>query len=246
MMNDVVNNRGNETADVVEWRTVEVNRETSYAFADNNWALVYDKYNDVNRWIPICGGTAGLKARTDRDAEPWISPAGYEYGRYKNYIKLAWNPNSGQRDELYKAAINPVCSFKGEGIVLFGDKTSLTRPSAFQGVNVRSAFIVAEKTLANFAHYFLFKLNDDITRSQFRNAVRPFLRNMVARRAFEDAVFKSDANNNGPAVRAARQLVGAIYAKPMYSINWVLLDFVAVGSGVTLDESENSAGPAYG
>lgn len=235
---DVLNNPDNVTADVVSWSNTELNKETSYLIKDCNWAYVYDKYNDKNRWIPCSGGTAGLKARTDSDAEPWISPAGYEYGRYKNYIKLAWSPNKGQRDELYKNSVNPVVSFKGEGIILYGDKTSLTRPSAFQAINVRSAFIVAQKSLANFAKYYLFKLNDEYTRAQFTNACRPFLRNMTARGAWEDVRFIADETNNGPSVRRSGQMNAKILIKPVYSINFIDLLFVAVGSEVSFDEIE--------
>jgi len=238
---DVVNNRGSEMEDVLDWRNIEVNRETSYGFNDDNWALIYDAYNDVNRWIPCCGGTAGLKARTDREQNPWDSPAGHENGRYKNYIRLAWSANKSQRDELYKASVNSVVSFPGEGILLYGDKTSLTRPSAFRHVNVRSAFIVAEVSLARLAKYFLFKNNTPYTRAQFLNATRPLIRNMVAAGAFEDGKVVADGRNNGPDVRRANQLVGNIYLIPNYSINNVILYFEATAAGISFDEVENFA-----
>lgn len=240
-MADVVNNRGREMADVLTWRNIEFNRETSYGFNDDNWALVYDAYNDVNRWIPCCGGTAGLKARTDREQNPWDSPAGHENGRYKNYIRLAWSANKPQRDELYKTSVNSVVSFPGEGILLYGDKTSLTRPSAFRHVNVRSAFIVAEISLAKLAKYFLFKNNTPYTRAQFLNATRPLIRNMVAAGAFEDGKVIADERNNGPDVRRANQLVGTIKLIPNYSINHVVLYFEATAAGIGFEEIENYA-----
>jgi phage tail sheath protein FI len=241
-MSDVVNNKGNEMVDVLEWKQIETNFESSYLINDCNWGLVYDKYNDVNRWIPCSGGTAGLKARTDAAYYPWISPAGYENGQYNNYIKVAWSPNQGQRDQLYPAAVNPIVNFKGDGIILYGDNTSLTRPSAFQGITVRSAFIVAEQSLANFSKYYLFKLNDTNTRAQFTNACRPFLRQMVAQEAFEDVLFVADETNNTAAVRQARAMVANIYCKPLYSINYIQLAFSAVGSDVSFKESETSGG----
>lgn len=237
-MEDVVNNKGNELAAVVDWRLTETNKESSYAFNDCNWAYVYDKYNDTYRWIPCCGGTAGLKARTDRDYDPWISPAGHERGRYKNYVKLAWSPNQAQRDELYKIAINPVVSFPGEGILLYGDKTSLQRPSSFGHINVRSAFIVAEKSIANFAKYFLFEINDAFTQAQFLNATRPFLRNMKSRRAWEEFKVVCDLTNNDGSIRQGGKLVGSIWLKPTHSINYVILEFNAVRSDVEFTESQ--------
>ena len=236
---DVVNNRGSEMEDVLDWRNIEVNRETSYGFNDDNWGLVYDAYNDVNRWIPCCGGTAGLKARTDREQNPWDSPAGHENGRYKNYIKMAWSANKSQRDELYKTSINSIVSFPGEGVLLYGDKTSLTRPSAFRHINVRSAFIVAEVSLAKLAKYFLFKNNTPYTRAQFLNATRPLIRNMVAAGAFEDGKVVADERNNNADVRRANQMVGSIYLIPNYSINNVVLYFEATAAGVSFDEIEN-------
>lgn len=236
---DVVNNKGGEMEDVLDWRNIEVNRETSYGFNDDNWALIYDAYNDVNRWIPCCGGTAGLKARTDREQNPWDSPAGHENGRYKNYIKMAWSANKSQRDELYKTSINSIVTFPGEGVLLYGDKTSLTRPSAFRHINVRSAFIVAEVSLAKLAKYFLFKNNTPYTRAQFLNATRPLIRNMVAAGAFEDGKVVADERNNSPDVRRANQMVGQIYLIPNYSINNVVLYFEATAAGVSFDEIES-------
>lgn len=237
----VVNNKGGEMEDVLSWRNLDVNRETSYGFNVDNWALVYDAYNDVNRWIPVNGGTAGLKARTDREQNPWDSPAGHENGRFKNYIRLAWSANKAQRDELYKSSVNSVVSFPGEGILLYGDKTSMTRPSAFRHINVRSAFIVAEVSLAKLAKYFLFKNNTPYTRAQFLNATRPLIRNMVAQGAFEDGKIVADDRNNGPDVRRANQLVGNIYLIPNYSINNVILNFEATSAGVSFEEIENFA-----
>lgn len=236
--NNVVNNKGSEMEAVLEWRTINVNRESSYAFNDDNWALVYDRYNDVNRWIPTCGGTAGLKARTDREQNPWDSPAGHENGRYKNYIKLAWSASKPQRDELYKVSVNSVVSFPGEGILLYGDKMSLSRPSAFQHINVRSAFIVAEVSIAKLAKYFLFKNNTEYTRSQFLNAVRPLIRNMVGAGAFESGIVIADGSNNTADVKRANQMVGTIKLVPNYSINNVVLYFEATAAGVSFDEQE--------
>lgn len=236
---DVVNNKGNEVAAIKDWSTIEFNRESSYTVKDSNWAYVYDKYNDVFRWIPTCGGTAGLHARTANDFDPWIPAAGHQRGQYKSYVKLAWSPNKGQRDELYKVSVNPVVNFPNEGILLYGDKTSISRPSAFGHINVRSAFIVAEKSIANFSKQYLFEVNDEFTRASFLNAVRPFMRNMIARRAFEDVRIVVNEKNNDGAIRAENKMVADFYIKPLYSINYIILNFTAVRPDVSFDEIEN-------
>ncbi len=241
-ISDVVNQRGNELANVTAWRSTRLNRDSSYAFNTDNWALVYDKYNDVNRWIPTCGGTAGLLARSSQDFDPWISPAGHQRGRYKNYIRLAWSASKAQRDELYKIGVNSAVEFPAEGILLYGDKTSTSRPSSFSRINVRMAFIVAEKSIANFARQFLFELNDEFTRSQFLNAVRPFLRGMIGRKAFSDARVIADTRNNTSQVIAENTMVGSILLKPLYSINFIVLDFAAVGANITFEEVEKQLG----
>lgn len=237
-MGDVVNRAGQELDNVLAWRTIALNRDTSYGFNTDNWALVYDQYNDVNRWIPTCGGAAGLVARTSLDFDPWYSPAGHQRGRLKKYLKLAWSANKAQRDELYKVGVNSIVDFPAEGILLYGDKTSTQRPSAFSRYNVRAAFIVAEKAIANFAKQFLFELNNAFTRAQFINAVRPFLRNMQGREAFEDFRVICDERNNDGQVRASNTMVGQILIKPLYSINFIVLDFAAVRPDVTFEEIE--------
>lgn len=246
MLDHVVNNSGNELEDVLNWRSIQLNRDTTYGFTVDNWALVYDTYNDVNRWIPTVGGTAGLAARSANDTDPWISFAGHTRGRYKNYIRLAWSANKAQRDELYKVGVNSIVEMPNDGILLYGDKTTTTRPTAFDHVNVRAAFIVAEKSIANFAKRYLFEINDEFTRNQFLNAVRPFLRGMVGRRAFEDFRVIADERNNDGAVRAANKMKGKVLLKPLYSINFIELDFNAVRPDVTFEEIEQSMGLATG
>lgn len=239
-IDDVVGNTGDEMVAVIDWRSNAFNRDTSYGFLVDNWGLVYDKYNDVNRWIPAVGGTAGLAARTANDVDPWISFAGHQRGLYKRYIKMAWSANKSQRDELYKVGINSIVTFPAEGVILYGDKTATSRPSAFDHVNVRSAFIVAEKSIANFSRQFLFEINDAFTQAQFLNAVRPFLRGMISRRAFADARVIADSSNNTEQVKASNQMVGTILLKPLYSINYINLNFVAVGANITFDEVAGS------
>lgn len=237
-MADVVNNRGGEVAAVKDWRINRLNKDSNYAFAVDNWGYIYDKYNDVYRWVPATGGTAGVFARTFQENDPWISPAGLSRGKYKNYIKMAWTASQDDRDALYPFGINSIVTFPAEGVVLYGDKTLTQRPSAFSRVNVRWAFIVAKESVADLARYFLFEINDEITRAQFKNAARPFLRNMKNRRAFEDFQLICNENNNDGETRLQNKMVVQLRLKPTYSINWVILNLSAVRPDVSFTETE--------
>ena len=222
----IVNYRNNALANV----------SNSFAVMDSNWKYQYDKYNDTYRWIPCNGDVAGLCARTDQDRDPWFSPAGFNRGQLKNVVKLAFNPNQAQRDTLYKAGVNPIVSFPGEGTVLFGDKTLLSKPSAFDRINVRRLFIVLEKAIARAAKAQLFEFNDEFTRAQFVNLVEPFLRLVQGRRGIYDFRVVCDETNNTSEVVDRNEFVGDIYIKPAKSINFIQLNFVAVRSGVAFDE----------
>lgn len=209
---------------------------SSYAFADGNYKYQYDKYNDVYRWVPLCGDIAGLAARTDQTNDPWWAFGGYNRGNIKNVVKLAWNPKKPFRDDMFRARINAVVTEKGEGAVLLGDKTMLSRPSAFDAVNVRRLFITIEKAIATSAKYLLFEFNDAITQAQFRNMVEPFLRDVKGRRGIEDFRVVADDSNNTGEVKQRREFVGDIFIKPNYAIRYVQLNFIAVRSDVSFTE----------
>jgi phage tail sheath protein FI len=213
-----------------------INRSTSYAVADCNWKQMYDKYNDMARWVPLSGDIAGLCAFTDKERDAWWSPAGFNRGKLKNVMKLAWNPEQAQRDHLYKNGVNPVLSFPGEGPVLYGDKTLLSKPSAFDRINVRRLFIVCEKAIATASKYSLFEFNDAFTRLSFVNMVTPFLRDVQGRRGIYDFRVVCDETNNTPEVIDRNEFVGDIYIKPARSINYIQLNFVAVKTGVDFAE----------
>ena len=182
------------------------------------------------------GDTAGLIVRTDLTRDPWWSPAGFNRGNVKNVVKLAFNPSKSQRDQLYKKGINPVVKFPGQGVVLFGDKTLLTKPSAFDRINVRRLFIVLEKAISTAAKFTLFEFNDEFTRSQFKNLVEPFLRDVQGRRGITDFAVVCDGSNNTGEVIDRNEFVGDIYVKPARSINFIQLNFVAVRTGVEFSE----------
>ena len=231
---DCVDNAGSEVTDIVTYRNTLTS--TSYAVMDSNWKYQYDKYNDVYRWIPLNGDVAGLCARTDQERDPWFSPGGLNRGIIKNVIKIAWNPTKTDRDSLYVNGINPIVSFQGEGTVLFGDKTLLSKPSAFDRINVRRLFIVLEKAIARAARFSLFEFNDQFTRAQFVSLVEPFLRDCQGRRGITDFRVVCDETNNTGEVIDRNEFIGDIYIKPARSINFIQLNFVAVRTGVSFDE----------
>lgn len=209
---------------------------SSYAACDSTALYVYDKYNDVYRYIGASGHHAGLCANADRVADAWFSPAGLNRGQLLGVTKLAFNPKQADRDTLYKARVNPIVSFPGQGTLLFGDKTLLSRPSAFDRINVRRLFIVLEKAISTAAKFQLFEFNDEFTRAQFRNLVEPFLRDVKGRRGVTDFLVVCDATNNTGQVIDANRFVADIYIKPARSINFITLNFIATRSGVEFSE----------
>jgi len=232
--NDVVNQQLSAVENITAFRNSL--RSSSFAVMDSGYKYQYDKYNDVYRYIPLNGDIAGLCARTDASRDPWFSPAGISRGGVKNIVKLAFNPNKAQRDSLYKNGINPVITEPGQGTILFGDKTLLSKPSAFDRINVRRLFIVLEKAIAQAAKSLLFEFNDEFTRAQFRNLVEPYLRDVQGRRGIYDFRVVCDETNNTAEVIDANRFVGDIYIKPTRSINFIQLNFVAVRSGVEFSE----------
>ena len=230
----VVNNAGSEVADILAFRAGLTS--SSYAVLDSGYKYQYDKYNDVYRWVPLNGDIAGINARTDLERDPWFSPGGFNRGIVRNVVKLAWTPTKTERDDLYVQGINPVVSFQGEGTVLFGDKTLLSRPSVFDRINVRRLFIVLEKTISRASRFSLFEFNDQFTRSQFINLVEPYLRDVQGRRGITDFRVVCDETNNTPEVIDRNEFIGDIYIKPARSINFIQLNFVAVRTGVAFDE----------
>lgn len=231
---NVVNNVGNEADSVVSFRNDL--RSTSYAVLDSGYKYMYDRYNDVYRWVPLNGDVAGLCVRTDTTNDPWWSPAGFNRGQIKNLVRLAYNPRKADRDTLYKSGINPVVSFPGQGTLLFGDKTLLSKPSAFDRINVRRLFIVLEKAIATASKFTLFEFNDAFTRAQFKNLVIPYLRDVQGRRGITDFLVVCDESNNTPEIIDRNEFVGDIYIKPARSINFIQLNFVAVRTGVSFSE----------
>ena len=211
-------------------------RSSSFVVFDSGYKYTYDKFNDVFRFVPLNGDTAGLAARTDLVADSWFSPAGFNRGVVRGAVKLAYNPTKVQRDELYRARVNPVVTFPGQGTILFGDKTGLSAPSAFDRINVRRLFITLEKAISTASKFQLFEFNDEFTRAQFRNIVEPFLRDVQGRRGITDFLVVCDETNNTAAVIDRNEFKADIFVKPARSINFIQLTFVATRTGVAFEE----------
>ena len=211
-------------------------RSSSFVVFDSGYKYTYDKFNDVFRFVPLNGDTAGLAARTDLVADSWFSPAGFNRGVVRGAVKLAYNPTKVQRDELYRARVNPVVTFPGQGTILFGDKTGLSAPSAFDRINVRRLFITLEKAISTASKFQLFEFNDEFTRAQFRNIVEPFLRDVQGRRGITDFLVVCDETNNTAAVIDRNEFKADIFVKPARSINFIQLNFVATRTGVAFEE----------
>jgi phage tail sheath protein FI len=209
---------------------------SNYLIVDNNYLRVYDKYNDQYLYIPAASSTAGLIAATDANYAPWYSPAGLKRGQYTGIVGLAYSANKADRDTLYKASINPIVTFPGEGTVLWGDKTKQGRPSAFDRINVRRLFLAVEKAISIAARSVLFEFNDEFTRSEFVGIIEPVLREVQARRGIQEFYVQCDETNNTPAVIDRNELIASIFIKPARSINFITLNFVAVRTGVSFEE----------
>jgi phage tail sheath protein FI len=233
---DVVNISNSETQKDNVLDFYSSRSSSSYAVFDSGYKYMYDKYSDVYRFVPLNGDIAGLAARTDLVADSWFSPAGYNRGVVRGVVKLAFNPNKSQRDELYMKRVNPVCTFPGQGTVLFGDKTALSSPSAFDRINVRRLFITLEKAISTASKFQLFEFNDEFTRANFRAIVEPFLREVQGRRGITDFLVVCDNTNNTGDVVDRNEFVAEIFVKPNRSINFIKLQFVATRTGVAFEE----------
>ncbi len=222
--------------------TADTLNSSSYAVMDSTWVYIYDRYNDRYAYVPANGAIAGVCARTDYSHDSWYSPAGLNRGQIFGVTKLAFNPTKADRDKLYRARVNPIVTFPGQGTLLFGDKTLMSSDSsAFSRINVRRLFITLEKAISTAAKAQLFEFNDAFTRANFRAAVEPFLRQVQGRRGIYDFQVICDTSNNTTGVIDAQQFVASIFVKPARSINFITLTFVASRSGVDFNEVYGAA-----
>ena len=230
----VLDNVGSEAADIVT--NADTYTRSSYMVYDSGWKYMYDRYYDRYLYVPCNGDVAGLCANTDYVADPWFSPAGFNRGKIKNALKLAYSPDKADRDTLYQKGVNPIIAAQGSGITLLGDRTMLDKPSAFDRINVRRLFIVLEKAIATAAKFQLFEFNDAFTRAQFKNLVEPFLRDVQGRRGVYDFRVICDETNNTPEVIDQNGFVADIFIKPAKSVNFIQLNFIATRTGISFEE----------
>ena len=233
---DIVNVNSSATITNNIVATADTYTKSSYLVMDGNFLKVYDKFNDQFIQIPASSSTAGIMAATDLNRAPWFSPAGSRRGQYLGITAINYSPTKAQRDTLYKAGVNPIANIPGAGVILFGDKTKLARPSAFDRINVRRLFLVLERAIGRAAEQVLFEFNDEFTRAEFVNIVEPVLREVKGRRGITDFRVVADATNNTPAVIDRNEFIASIFIKPARSINFVTLNFVAVRTGVDFEE----------
>lgn len=209
---------------------------SSFAVFDSGYKYMYDRFADKFRYVPLNGDIAGTCVRTDIVAFPWFSPAGTTRGAILNAVKVPYNPTKAQRDRLYSNRVNPVTFLPGSGIVLYGDKTGQVKQSAFDRINVRRLFLYVEKAIATVARDQLFEFNDEVTRTNFVNAVEPFLREVQSNRGIDEFIVVCDQTNNTAAVIDRNEFVADIFIKPARSINFIGLTFVATRTGVSFEE----------
>jgi phage tail sheath protein FI len=233
--NDIVNIAAS-TAVTNAVTTADTFTNSSYLIVDNQYLKVYDKYNDKFIFVPAASSVAGLMAASDLNAGTWFSPAGSRRGNLLGVTALAYSPNKSQRDTLYKAGVNPIANIPGQGVMLFGDKTHLAKPSAFDRINVRRLFLAIERAVSQAARNVMFEFNDEFTRAEFVNVIEPFLREIQGRRGITDFRVVCDATNNTAAVIDRNEFIASLFIKPARSINYITLNFVAVRTGVDFEE----------
>lgn len=223
-------------SNLIDWRkTGALNYNDMFIVACGNYKYQYDRYNDKYRWVNIAGDIAGLRAQTTSNRASWWASAGLERGQIQNAIKLAFNPTQGQRDMLYKNGINPICSFPGQGIVMWGQKTLLDKPSSFDRVNVRGLFNTLERALGKMAKYQVMEFNDNFTRNRIVSMIKPYLTTVQAGRGIQDFLVICDESNNTADIISRNQLVVDIYIKPTYVAEFIQLRFTNAGTNSFAD-----------
>lgn len=212
-------------------------RSSSYGVMDSGYKYQFDRFREKYMFVPMNADVAGTMARTSLFSEPFFSPAGISRGQINNVTRLAYDPAKDKRDLLFPARINPICSFPGQGTVLYGDKTMLGYRSAFDRINVRKLFLYVEREIGKIARNVLFEFNDVVTRTNFKNNTIPFLRDVQSKRGIIDFLVVCDDSNNTPEVIDRNEFVADFYIKPNRSINFVKLNFVATKTGTSFAEA---------
>lgn len=206
-----------------------------------NYALIWDSYNDKHRWINIAGMCAGVRAKTSFDLYPWYASAGESQGQLVGVTKLAFLPNTGARDKLYVSQVNPVTSFPGRGMVIFGQKTLQAENSAFSRINVRLLFNYIKRNLSQLLRAYVFELNDEFTRNSIKAQIDSFLQRVQTLRGVYEFLSVCDETNNTAQVIDNNQLVVSVFLKPTRVAEYITLNLFATGSDVTISELTGQA-----
>lgn len=224
-------------AHIIEYAAEEINVENSYASFYGNYIQIADTYNSKYRWVNIAGAIAGSQIRTNNNRDPWWANAGLERGQILNVTKIAFNPTKGERDMLYRNKINPIVSMPGQGnCIIWGQKTLLSRASAFNRINVRLLFLVIEKAVNKAMRFFVFEPNDEFTRAQAVAMVSPFLEEIKGRRGIYEYRVICDETINTPEVIDANVLKVNVLIKPTRTGEFVEIKYVATKTGADLVE----------
>lgn len=210
---------------------------TSYGAAYPNWIQVYDEFTGEKFWCPPSPHVGAIIARSDAAEFPWSAPAGFTRGLLtSSALDLAINPNQKQRDELYKANLNPIMFSASQGMVVFGQKTLCKKPSAFDRINVRRLFLALERPTKKASAFYVFEPNNEFTRTRFVNTLTPIFEYAKQNGGLYSYIIVCDERNNGPEVLDANELHASIYIKPTRTAEYVIVEFQATTSATSFSE----------
>jgi phage tail sheath protein FI len=207
--------------------------DTNYAAAYYPWVKVLDDSINLPTWVPPSVVIPGVIAQNDRVAHEWFAPAGLNRGGLTNVLEAKTRLTHAERDLLYEDRINPIASFPGQGVVVFGQKTLQAKPSALDRINVRRLLIRVKKFVASSSRYLLFENNTVATRNRFLNIVNPYLESIQSNQGLTAFRVVMDDTNNTADVIDRNQLVGQIFLQPARSVEFIVLDFVVQPTGAS-------------
>ena len=207
--------------------------DTNYAATYYPWVKIVDRNTALPVWVPPSVVLPGTIAFTDKVAHEWFAPAGLNRGGLTTVLEAQTRLTHDERDTLYEDRVNPIASFPGQGVVVWGQKTLQGRPSALDRVNVRRLLIKLKKFIASSSRYLVFEQNTAATRNRFLNIVNPFLESVQANSGLSAFKVVMDDSNNTPDVIDRNQLVGQIFIQPTRTAEFIVLDFVVLPTGAT-------------
>jgi len=224
---------GKQGGDIASATAAVSSLDTNYAATYYPWVKIVDRNTALPVWVPPSVVLPGVIAFTDQVAHEWFAPAGLNRGGLTTVLEAQTRLTHDERDELYEARVNPIASFPGQGVVVWGQKTLQGRPSALDRVNVRRLLIKLKKFIASSSRYLVFEQNTAATRNRFLNIVNPFLESVQSNSGLSAFKVVMDDSNNTPDVIDRNQLVGQIFIQPTRTAEFIVLDFVVLPTGAT-------------